>query len=373
MARQKYEKYKTRPDGRKMSTVTTGRKYDDGRPEKIFCYGYTDREVDEARAAALYRIKNNLLPPLNQKSSESNKNVEAYAKSWLETYKSKQRRNTIAMYENIIDKHIVPAIGDLKLTDLSRSICQGMINDRWDKANTCRKIALTMKQLERSALEDGLITSPFWKNISMPEVVTKKKKRALTNVEKLAVQNCILDSIDKTFLYVLYGCGLRREEALALTKDDINIKTHEISVSKVITFDGNYPILENVAKTAKSIRTIPVPDSVWAVIYDYVQTLEPKQLLFSTKAGNMISHSSYAKMWARIQKALSVAAKEEITITAHYFRHNYATMLYYSGISELKAIQLMGHSSMKMIREVYAHLDEEKENTVEKLNAAIKF
>ena len=192
-------------------------------------------------------------------------------------------------------------------------------------------------------------------------------------MEKLAVQNCILDSIDKTFLYVLYGCGLRREEALALTKDDINIKTHEISVSKVITFDGNYPVLENVAKTAKSIRTIPVPDSVWAVIYDYVQTLESKQLLFSTKAGNMISHSSYAKMWARIQKALSVAAKEEITITAHYFRHNYATMLYYSGISELKAIQLMVHSSMKMIREVYAHLDEEKENTVEKLNAAIKF
>lgn len=288
MARKKYEKYKTRPDGRKMSTVTTGRRYDDGRPEKIFCYGYTDKEVDEERAAAKYLIKNGLLPPLNQKFGKTAETVQSYAKSWLETYKSKRRGNTIAMYTNIIDKHIVPAIGTMKLTDLSRSICQGMINDRWNKANTCNKIALTMKQLEKSALEDGLIKDPFWKEISMPEVTTKKKKRALTDKEKAAVQNCDLDSGDKAFLYVLYGCGLRREEALALTRKDINTDTHEISINKVVTFDGNYPVLEDVAKTEESMRTVPVPDSVWTLIYDYVQMLSSNQLLFSTRAGNIL-------------------------------------------------------------------------------------
>lgn len=45
-------------------------------------------------------------------------------------------------------------------------------------------------------------------------------------------------------------------------------------------------------------------------------------------------------------------------LTAHIFRHNYATMLYYSGISMKKAAQLMGHSDTKIIMEVYAHLDD---------------
>ena len=59
-------------------------------------------------------------------------------------------------------------------------------------------------------------------------------------------------------------------------------------------------------------------------------------------------------------------------LTAHIFRHNYATMLYYSGISLKKAAALMGHSDTRMIMEVYSHLDEQKEQTETKLNSFIK-
>ena len=63
---------------------------------------------------------------------------------------------------------------------------------------------------------------------------------------------------------------------------------------------------------------------------------------------------------------------EPITgLTAHIFRHNYCTMLYYSGISQKKAVELMGHSDIKMIMEVYAHLDEKKEAVQEKLSREI--
>lgn len=59
-------------------------------------------------------------------------------------------------------------------------------------------------------------------------------------------------------------------------------------------------------------------------------------------------------------------------LTAHIFRHNYATILYYSGISIKKAAALMGHTDTKMIMQVYAHLDDEKEQTSEKINVCIK-
>ena len=86
-------------------------------------------------------------------------------------------------------------------------------------------------------------------------------------------------------------------------------------------------------------------------------------------------------MWERIIKKMNDAVttdrekligSELITgLTAHIFRHNYCTMLYYSGISQKKAVELMGHSDIKMIMEVYAHLDEEKESVQEKLDRAI--
>lgn len=61
-----------------------------------------------------------------------------------------------------------------------------------------------------------------------------------------------------------------------------------------------------------------------------------------------------------------------ITLTAHYFRHNYCTLLYYSGLSVGKAVELMGHVDYKMIMQIYKHLDDQKEHTNEKINNNIK-
>ena len=54
--------------------------------------------------------------------------------------------------------------------------------------------------------------------------------------------------------------------------------------------------------------------------------------------------------------------KNKIHFTYYNLRHSYGTMLYYSGIGLKKAQELMGHSSAKMLYEIYAHLDEEREN-----------
>ncbi len=71
------------------------------------------------------------------------------------------------------------------------------------------------------------------------------------------------------------------------------------------------------------------------------------------------------------EKERKIGVQKINGLTAHIFRHNYCTLLYYSGISQKKAVELMGHSDIKMIMEVYAHLDEEKESVREKIDNAI--
>ena len=49
-------------------------------------------------------------------------------------------------------------------------------------------------------------------------------------------------------------------------------------------------------------------------------------------------------------------------LTPHYFRHNYASILYNAGIDVLSAKKFLGHSNVKTTLEIYSHLSKEKED-----------
>ena len=47
------------------------------------------------------------------------------------------------------------------------------------------------------------------------------------------------------------------------------------------------------------------------------------------------------------------------TLTPHYFRHNYVTLLYESGIDPLAAMKIVGHTDYQTTANIYTHLKEE--------------
>ena len=47
------------------------------------------------------------------------------------------------------------------------------------------------------------------------------------------------------------------------------------------------------------------------------------------------------------------------TLTPHYFRHNYITMLYEGGIDPLVAMKIVGHTDYQTTANIYTHLSEE--------------
>ena len=70
--------------------------------------------------------------------------------------------------------------------------------------------------------------------------------------------------------------------------------------------------------------------------------------------------------------------KEEIEIktikfTYHQLRHTYACFLHKAGIPAKEAQYLTGHKDLKVLLNIYTHLDEEdKQNATEKLNNLLK-
>lgn len=294
-----------------------------------------------------------------------------YAVEWAKVYKSNLSKNTIAMYNNIINKHLINV--SCKMSDVNRTFYHTIINDT-QGARTKQQISMTFKQIVRSAIKDKILPAGVYDDIFVDSIKIKYKspeKRALTDNEKTALFKANFSPSDKALVYILYGCGLRRGEALALTRFDISLERMELTVNKALGFDGNNSYLK-ATKTENGHRTVPIPDIVSDYISDYVKSLHGT-ILFPSRNGEYISKSSYCKKWDRILRQMNFVSDEPIEdLTAHIFRHNYCASLCYKipEISIGKVAELLGDTE-KMVIEVYNHVIEKKEKPHEVVTSAL--
>ena len=293
-----------------------------------------------------------------------------YAKAWNLAYKGSLELNSRNMYLNTITKHfdaLTQAIGDT-----NRSHYITMINGI--SGTRSKQIAsMVFKQIVKSAIRDKLLPASAYDEIFADTIKIKYKapeKRPLYDYERTALKEAVFKPMDKAFVYILFGCGLRRGEAIALTRFDISLERKEISVNKAIAFDTNNPILKDTKNGVH--RVVPIPDAIYPFIEEYVKSLKGTNL-FPGAHTAYITKSSLDKMWQRIIKTMQSECVETITgLTPHIFRHNYCASLcrQFPEISIKKIAELLGDSE-KMVLEVYNHEIEGKIKPVETISKAI--
>lgn len=298
-----------------------------------------------------------------------------YARGWRAAYKATKETATNNMYKNIIETYFT-VVGSVKLQEIDRIHYQEIINAAIGKPRTQQQIKLTFKQVIRSAVADHLYPANVMEGIFDHMEVIKynpSEKRPLTDYEQKAVFAADLSTSDRAFVYILYGCGLRRGEALALTRFDVDLSRRTLTVNKAHKFVKDKPV-EKCPKSQNGYRTVPIPSMVFPVIESYVKSIGRTQL-FVMRNGQPVTKSSYDKMWARILKALQAVSSKQITgLTAHVFRHNYCTNLCYQipKVSIEKIAELLGDTE-KMVLEVYNHMVMEKEDATGAVEDALSF
>ena len=134
---------------------------------------------------------------------------------------------------------------------------------------------------------------------------------------------------DKSVFLLLYGLGLRINEALSLKRKDVP--------------EGEW--LRVLGKGQK-YRDVPMLPIVYEQIMDYINScplkLRPDDPLFVGKRGGALSPRIIQR---RIEKIRYKLGLPDFT-TPHALRHSFATHLL-SGGADLRAIQqLLGHSSL---------------------------
>lgn len=185
------------------------------------------------------------------------------------------------------------------------------------------------------------------------------------------------------FAYFLLCTGLRPGELLALRWEDIDREEKVIRINKAATYATDKAVVKNRTKTSSGIRNVPLLDTLNEAL--------PKSgtgYVFGGKAP--YSKQTFYREWTRWCESAGLAAvtyeehvnpknkhkyKKKIVkplVTPYQFRHEFASILEDEGVSDFDAQHIMGHSSIRITKDMYTKFREKKNKNLDaktKLNA----
>ncbi|PKB15195.1 site-specific integrase [Flavobacterium sp. 5] len=163
----------------------------------------------------------------------------------------------------------------------------------------------------------------------LPNVLSKEEVKTLLNAHS--------NIKHKTMLSLIYSCGLRCGELLALQPVHIDSKR-------------NIVLLKN--SKGKKDRIAPLSPKILEMLRDYYTLYKPTVFLFE---GRQKGVAYDARSLQNVLKSALQKAGITKPATLHWLRHSYATHLLESG-TDLRYIQeLLGHNSSKTT-EIYTHV-----------------
>lgn len=316
----------------------------------------------------LYQQYNDLMYlKYNGININSNTSLKDYALKWLELNSAGKEARTVEEYKSIINNHIIPSLGYKKIKDIKKYDIEQLIVDMQNIPTTANKTLGYIKRILNDAIDNDIIIKNVANNVKPLKVVKNERKPLTIEEDKI-----LINSKHKyaPFFILMRYTGMRKEEIIPLTVNDINLKNKTISINKAVMLLHNQPVI----KTTKNnrIRTVPILDNIYDIVTELVNNAKNGLLFVKEKDEKMLTDTAVRRHLESFLYNINKDRKNKIHFTCHQLRHSYCTMLYYSGLGIKKTQSLMGHASASMVYEIYTHLDEQRENTNNLINNYIK-
>lgn len=378
------KKYKRRADGRFDTTVKIGVNPKTGRPIRKHIYARTVKELEAKRAEFVKQRDMGLI-------SDKPVTFAEYAEQWFELNKSGKSANTRNVYANVLKNHI-GYISQKKIDKITKSDVQMQLKQAEGHHSTQELILLLIRQILNNAVDDGLAIRNVAQNIKLDQERAEQKKRQLTAFEMDAIATADLDPEERCFISLLLYTGMRKGEILALSKGSIDLKAGVIHVNRTAVYADKDNTILTAPKTNAGFREIQILEPLRPILSDFMSKMD-REYLFERKDAEtgeyrLLKNREVAVFWRGIYKKLNAAGRKLLAaggydvipplsdpmqgITPHYFRHNFATILYYAKVDVKDAARILGHSNINVTLGIYTHLDQNKSASADKLNQYLK-
>jgi integrase len=163
--------------------------------------------------------------------------VGEYLDRWLKEVRDTMRESTFQGYEYAIEPHIRPALGPIKLKDLSSAHARWFYRDRLDSGlapATVHKLHVVLHKALKTAVADGLIPRNAAAGLKLPRITREEIVPLTEEQARRLLHTARGDRLEALYVLAL-NIGMRQGELLALKWDDMDFERHILRVRRTLT------------------------------------------------------------------------------------------------------------------------------------------
>jgi integrase len=293
---------------------------------------------------------------LQQKRADVDMTFGSFAELYEKDIHPRLKENTWLTKDSIIKKKILPHFSKRKLSEITtKDVIDWQnevrcVKDRHGKLPSATYLKTIHNQLSaifnHAVRYYDLRLNPAAKAGNMG---TEERKEMLfwTKDEYLKFADAMMDKPLSYYAFeMLYWCGIREGELLALTPKDFDFDKSTVSINKSYQRLKGKDVI-TTPKTKKSNRVIKMPDFLCQEMREYI-----KMFYGARQNDRMFPISKHYLHHEMDRGAKSTGVKR---IRIHDIRHSHVSLLIDMGFSALAIADRVGHESIDITYR-YAHL-----------------
>lgn len=201
------------------------------------------------------------------------------AEAWYETIAAQADAGerspaTAAQYRSLLDRHVLPAVGELRLREATTGRLDVVLQAIRERAGgpTAKSCRTVLSGVLGYAARHDAVTTNATRNTQAISVKPKKKPRALTPEEctkwlaLLAADAKAVrwDMVDLTWF--MLATGVRIGEALAVAWDNVDLTAGTVAIDWTLVPVKGKPLVRKGVKSDAGFRTLPLPPFALALL-----------------------------------------------------------------------------------------------------------
>lgn len=345
-----------RKDGRYMARYTVHTP--DGTKRKVI-YGRKYKEVEKALAEARGDAARGLV------FDADNLKLGEYLDRWLaDSVADTVRQTTFERYEQIVRVHIRPALGNLKLQNVTPAHVRGLYREKLEAGlspRTVQYVHVTLHKALKQAVADGLIPRNATEAVRPPQVRKEEIKPLTAEQVKLLFESVRGDRLEALYILAV-TTGLRQGELLGLKWEDVNLDAGTLQVRRTLTTAKDGPVL-STPKTKGSRRTVKLSETTLRALRIHLERQlreidragdlwRENGLIFADEAGQPLDRRYITTH--RFKPLLKHAGLPQIRF--HDLRHTCATLLLTKNVNPKVVSEMLGHATIAITLDTYSHV-----------------
>jgi integrase len=291
--------------------------------------------------------------------------VETFlTRDYLEARRHEIRPSTWTRAEELVRLHITPAIGRVKLANLTPGHVQRLIADRLTAGyspRTVQQIHGLLRHALKRAQRWGLVGQKVAALVDPPRI----PRRRMSFLDEDQVRR-FLAAVDEDRLRALYvlaiTTGMRQGELFGLRWADVDLPNRRLSVRGTLTGnDRDGPVITET-KTGRNRQILLTDLGTDALQRHRVNQLEERlragsewvdhDLVFTNELGRPLHVSNLTTRSFR--RALERAGLPQIRF--HDLRHTAATLMLGRGVHPKVVSEMLGHAQISITLDLYSHV-----------------